>query len=245
MRNPHLEGDTFFWQGNSTGVLLIHGFTATTTEVRLMAEKLKGEGFTLSAPLLPGHGTHPEDLINSRWQMWVESVKTSYEQLLETCDQVFVVGESMGAVLALELAAQHPEIAGLFLFAPAIKVKHLWLSWLLAPFKKFLSKSEKDDGLPWKGYNVYPIKAAVELNKLQRQTRRRLPEIHQPTIVFTGEYDRSIAPDADNIVLDGVNANPICHVHMKDSGHCILLDKELDLAYQYVLASINHAYLHQ
>ena len=40
MRNPQLEGDDFLWKGNPTGVLLIHGFTATTAEVRLIAEKL-------------------------------------------------------------------------------------------------------------------------------------------------------------------------------------------------------------
>lgn len=245
IRNPQLEGDSFFWEGSQTGILLIHGFTATTAEVRLMAEKLKEEGFTISAPLLPGHGTHPDDLNNARWPMWVESVKTAYEQLLDKCDRIYVIGESMGALLALELAAQHPEVAGICLFAPAIKVKHLWLSWLLAPFKKYLKKSDKDDGLAWKGYNVYPVRSMVELFKLQMHTRQRLFLIDHPTFVFTGEYDRSIAPDAAQVVLDGIRANPKCHIHMEKSDHCILLDKELDLAYQYVTAFIKNSQLMQ
>jgi len=43
IHNPHLEGGPFVWEGNRLGILLIHGFTATTTEVRLLAEKLHGE----------------------------------------------------------------------------------------------------------------------------------------------------------------------------------------------------------
>lgn len=238
IRNPHLEGGDIFWQGDRTGILLIHGFTATTAEVRLMAEKLREDGFTISAPLLPGHGTHPDDMNNARWPMWVESVKTSYENLLGKCNRIYALGESMGALLALELAAQHPEIAGLCLFAPAIKVNHLWLSWLVAPFIKFLSKSGEDDGLAWKGYNVNPTRAMIELYKLQRHLRRRLHLIHHPTLVFTGEYDQTIAPDSANIVLKKIQANPKCHIHMKNSVHCILLDSELGLVHQHVLAFI-------
>ena len=57
MQNAHLPGDDFYWAGNETGVLLIHGFTAITAEVRPMAQLLHREGYTVAAPLLPGHGS--------------------------------------------------------------------------------------------------------------------------------------------------------------------------------------------
>jgi len=234
IQNPQLEGDDFFWQGNATGFLLIHGFTATTAEVRLMAEKLHADGFTTAAPLLPGHGTRPDDLNRATWQMWMEKVKHTYEELLQVTDRVFVIGESMGCLLAIELAVQHPEIAGLMLFAPAIKVNGLWTAHLLAPFKAYLHKSNNDDGLPWKGYNVYPLKGAVEFHKLQRHTQKQLPKITQPTLVFTGQYDQTIAPNAAQIILDNISSEIKHHIHMKESPHCILLDHELDLAYQHV-----------
>lgn len=227
IKNPHLEGDDFFWQGNSTGFLLIHGFTATTTEVRLIAEKLHQLGFTTAAPLLPGHGTHPDDLNRATWPMWIEKVKVFYEKLLRTCEKVYAIGESMGALLAIELAAQHPEIPGLLLFAPALKVKYLGLAHLFAPFFPYLKKSKSDDGLPWRGYNVYPLKAAAELNKLQKHTWKQLPKITQPTLVFSGEYDHHLTSDSINIILERINSQEKKHIHMSNSGHCILLDKEL------------------
>lgn len=239
MRNPHLEGDDFLWEAGSTGALLIHGFTATTAEVRPFAHKLHQEGFTTSGVLLPGHGTHPDDLNRSTWKMWLAKVKRSYESLLRQCDRVWVMGESMGALLALELAAQHPEIPGLVLFAPAIKVDGLWQARFLALFKDYLEKNAEDDGLPWKGYTVYPLKASVEMLKLQKHTRKQLENISQPTLVMTGELDQTIAPDSAEIILEGIESAIKRHVHMENSGHCIILDQEIDEAFEHVLEFIN------
>jgi carboxylesterase len=245
IRNPHLPGEDFFFSHeerfaprSSTGILLIHGFTATTAEVRPMAEKLHQAGFTTAGPLLPGHGTHPDDLNRVKWPMWVEKTKQSYQALSRHCQRVFVVGESMGGVLALDLARQHPEIAGLFLFAPANKVKGTWLAQILWPIIKYLKKKDKEDGLPWKGYNVYPVKAISELSKLQKHVQQNLPNITTPVVVFTGEHDRTIAADTVNIIMENIGSMFKHHLHMTDSGHCILLDRELDQAVQHVLGFI-------
>jgi carboxylesterase len=238
MKNAHLPSDDFYWEGNETGFLLIHGFTATTAEVRPMAKLLHGEGYTVAGPLLPGHGTHPDDLNRATWEMWLGKVKQDYEKVLRDCQQVYVLGESMGALLALALAAQHPEIPGLFLFAPAIKVKRLWLSKLILPFKKHLHKSSEDDGLPWKGYTVYPVKAAVELLNLQAHARKILNDVDQPLLMFTGEYDTTIAPESSQIIMKGVASERKQHIHLEESPHCILLDQELEKAFQLVLEFI-------
>ena len=238
MVNPHLEGDDFYWEGSQTGVLLIHGFTATTAEVRLIGEMLHKDGYTCAAPLLPGHGTNPDDLNRATWRMWLEKVKGFYERLARDCEQVFVIGESMGTLLALELAFQHPEINGIMLFSPAIKVKGLWLSRIMQLFKDHLEKSSEDDGLPWKGYSLYPVKAAAEFHKLQGHVKNRLPKIEQPTLVFTGEYDTQISSDAEEIILGGIKSENKQHIHMKDSPHVILLANELDKAYEHILEFI-------
>jgi len=102
----------FFFEGNEVGVALFHGFTATTTEVRLLAEYLRGFGYTLSAPLLPGHGTEPADLNQTTWINWYEAAESAYLGLRERCSKVFVCGESMGALLALLIASRYEKVSG-------------------------------------------------------------------------------------------------------------------------------------
>lgn len=238
IRNPHLPGDDFYWEGNSTGILLIHGFSSTTAEVRLLAEKLHAAGYTTAGPLLPGHGTHPDDLNRATWGMWMEKVKQTYESLLAHCQRVFVGGTSTGALLTLELARQHPEIPGLLLFAPAIKVSGIWVRHILWPFIKYFKKSSMNDSLPWQGYNVNPLKAGAELHKLQKHVRRNLPSITQPVVVFTGEFDQVIAPDSAQIVLEGVQSTVKHHFHMDKSGHSIPIDCQLDQVTEHVLRFI-------
>lgn len=238
MEKPHLDGDEFFWQGNQVGVLLIHGFTATTAEVRLMAEKLHAAGLTVAAPLLPGHGTHPDDLNRATWNMWLQKVKETYERLLEVCQEVFVLGTSMGALLSIELAAQHPEIPGLLLFSPALKVEKLWLAPLLAPFKKYLRKEPKDESLAWKGYTVYPLKAAGQLYKLQKHVKGVLPKIEQPMLIFTGEKDDRMFNEAIAPLLNQVKSLEKGHHPMQNSGHFVMLEDDLDEASQLTLRFI-------
>ena len=109
LHNPTLEGDAFVWEAGSTGVLLFHGFTATTAEMRPVATAFHDAGLTVSAPLLPGHGTRPQDLNRVRWQDWTSAAEAAYQDLAARCERVVVGGESMGAVVALGLAARHPD----------------------------------------------------------------------------------------------------------------------------------------
>lgn len=122
LQNPHLKGDSFLWENGPIGVLLLHGLTATTAEVRILARELHDRGYTVMGPLLPGHGTQPEELNKVSWEDWAWTAEASYQHLATLCPTVFVGGESTGAALALHLASAHEEIGGVLCYAPAIKL---------------------------------------------------------------------------------------------------------------------------
>jgi carboxylesterase len=65
---PHLDGDSFFWEGGEVGNLIIHGFTATTGEVRPLTNLLNNNGYTVAGPLLSGNNTTPKNLNNIHWR---------------------------------------------------------------------------------------------------------------------------------------------------------------------------------
>jgi carboxylesterase len=239
--NPHLPGDPFFWEGGPVGVLLVHGYTATPAEVRPLGQYLHSRGFTVAGPLLPGHGTTPQDANRAHWQDWVKSVEASYRQLVARCDTVLLGGESMGGLLALYLASEHPQAAGILAYAPALITAPAYgpyLLPLLAPFIPFLAKSSGPPTLAderWQGYPVHPLRAVGQLYYLQRVVRRRLPLIRQPLLIVQGRLDTAVHPSVPDRVYHAVKST-LKEVHwMANSHHCVLLDGEWEQAAQITL----------
>jgi len=96
-------------QRGAAGVLLVHGITGSPTEMKPLVRKLASQGFTVACPQLAGHCSTLGELKATRWTDWYASLETSLEFLCRECDSVHVSGLSMGALLALRLAARHPE----------------------------------------------------------------------------------------------------------------------------------------
>jgi carboxylesterase len=245
-QNPHLEGGAFLWEAGEIGILLSHGFTATTAEVRPLAKILFEAGYTISGPLLPGHGAAPEDANLHTWRNWTETIQAAYQELNRCCRTIFVGGESLGGLLALYQASFSPEIAGLLLYSPAIRLRSQlapFAAHLLAPF---METKEKPKAIPsasdafWQGYTVYPLKAMLQLLDLQKEVFSRLPLIHQPLLIIQGGLDRSIHPTTPEIIAQKVSSS-IKEIHRLDrSGHCVILECERQEAQKLTLNFINN-----
>lgn len=246
MQNPHLDATPFFYEGNDTGVLLLHGFTATPVEVRPLGKFLHQHGYTVSGPRLPGHGTTPQDLNRCAWQDWVEHARQAYHELTSRCRQVFVGGESMGGLLTLYLGSEYSEIAGLLTYAPAVRLasRLVILAPLLRHFIKTVNKpaaGQDPDVLVnqrWQGYTVYPVPALAQLLELQRQVRRRLPQVTSPLLIFQGRLDTTLDPFGAEYVLDRAGSQNKELVWMEQSTHVLLLDVEWETAAERSLSFI-------
>ena len=228
--NPQLDGTPFFWEAGPVGVLLLHGLTATTTEVRLLGEDLFTNDYTVMAPLLPGHGTTPEELNEQSWEDWAWEAEKSLQHLLTICDYVFVAGESMGGALALYLAIRFPEIAGVICYAPAIQLNMTAVQLVqlraFAPFKESLPKEKNGHNPYWQGYDVHPLKAVETLVSLGNYVRHHLEKIEQPLMVIQGRNDETVAADVGETILDGVSSTSKELIWMENSAHVILLEDE-------------------
>jgi carboxylesterase len=238
--NAQFPGAAFELEGTrDEGFLLYHGFTATAYEVRGLGEVLNRAGYTVSAPMLAGHGTQPGDLNRIRWQDWLRNAKNEYQALAKTCGRVYVGGESTGGLVALYLAATHPEIAGVLAYAPALQLPIKW--WqrlqisLIAPFVAGMPKKGIEETTTWQGYKVNPLKGLLQLLALQVEVRRCLPQIHQPLLVVQGKQDGTIDPRSSQIVYDTVSSK-VKELHWMDhSGHCVLLDPEQEDVFRFTL----------
>jgi carboxylesterase len=232
IHNPQLAGSPFYWEGGPEGILLIHGFSATTAEVRPLAKILHSSGYTIAAPLLPGHFTNPNDLNRVHWQDWVNAVEDMYQRLSLRCSLIVVGGESTGALLSLYLASQHSEIAALLLFAPALRIKltpvDSILLQLLAPFVAWLPKKDMDSNDLWQGYPVNPLKGVIQLIRLQKKVRSVLPRIRQPVLIVQGKLDNIVHPEVPDFIYNQVGSTIKELYWMDQSTHCVILDQEFD-----------------
>jgi len=230
-QHPEMDGSSFFWPKSDIAVLCLHGFTATTVDVRHIARTFLDHGFTVSGPLLPGHGTTPEEMNHTTWQDWYQTAEMAYLDLLQDHPTVFVLGESLGGLLALHLAAKYPDITGLMLLAPALIIRKLWLCKILFPFKEYIFKpyvvkKKSEDTMPWQGYNVLPLKAGASFYDFQQIVKKELKKVTAPAMVFQGRIDTTIDPMSSFIVNKEIGSADKELVWLPDSGHVILLDKQ-------------------
>ena len=90
-------------------VLLIHGLTGTPNEVRFVGKALAKAGFTVYGMQLAGHCGTEDDLLQTGCRDWYASVEAAHAELVNSHGSVLVAGLSMGALMALHLAHEHPE----------------------------------------------------------------------------------------------------------------------------------------
>ena len=234
--NPNLNPSEFFLEGGPVGVMLIHGFTGSPPEMRLIADYLNQRGITISGPLLPGHGTSMEDLSKRKWQEWTQYLGKEFSKLKGNCRVVFTGGLSLGSILSLYLAAHNDEVDGVLAYSPAIKVSD-WRASLIPLLKFIMPNLPKDEDFVtdpdalaqnW-SYDGYPLHAAHEVMRLSQEVRRSLPQVNCPALIVQGELDPAIAPDCAQIVNDGVSSKEKEVLYLKNSGHLVTIDSEWEL----------------
>ena len=102
------EADAFFLQGSrDKGVLLVHGYTGSPAEMRLLGNYLYDRGgYTVLGVRLAGHGTTVEELEQTTWPDWYEAVEEGVKELHRHCRHIYIAGQSMGGLLAVKAAAE-------------------------------------------------------------------------------------------------------------------------------------------
>jgi len=136
-----IEDKSLRFAGGPRGFLLIHGLGGTPVELRFVAQGLTRAGYTVHVPQLAGHCESAEELQATTWQQWHESVEEEHHRLREHCSTIVVGGLSMGAILALHHAAQHPDhISALALYAPSLWLDGWGIPWYNHFFKLITQK---------------------------------------------------------------------------------------------------------
>ncbi|MDQ6796953.1 MAG: Asp-tRNA(Asn)/Glu-tRNA(Gln) amidotransferase subunit GatC [Actinomycetota bacterium] len=213
-----------------TGALVLHGFTGSPHSVRGVGRALGEAGLAVHAPLLPGHGTSPDDIQATAWEDWRAAAEVAWVDLTARCEQVVVFGLSMGGTLATALAADHPEIAGIvvvnpYIDPPADSFRDL-LRGLLAAGETWIPGIGSDIALPGSrevGYGGTPITPLLSLCQALGRLEPRLPQVSCPVLILTSRVDHVVPTVSSDLLAERVSG-PVERVWLERSFHAATLD---------------------
>jgi len=226
------------------GVLLVHGFTGSPASMRPWGEFLNSHGYTVRVPLLPGHGTKPEDLNKVKWEEWPAKVTFELSELQKTCDTIFLIGLSMGGSTVLNVSiANNDAITGLVLVNPMIHVRGIpvELAFFLSRLQKMRTSVGDDIKRPgvteW-GYDALPTRGVYQLLKMLRVTRKNLGQITVPVQLFHSVDDHTLPVSNTEIILKGLGSLSKNRIELVNSYHVATMDYDQELIFQNSLQFI-------
>lgn len=241
---PLMKGsEPFFLPGNGrspnrrVGCLVLHGFTGTPFEMRGLGERLAQEGYPVLGPRLTHHGTSAADMNRSRWWDWYYSALDGWHLLKSLCDEVVVIGLSMGGLTALMVAANNPVAGVVAMSTPAVFMdndRQLTMArylWWLSPL---LKKPEVDES--WPCYDQYPVRAAGELGRYREALEAALPAVTVPALLLHAVHDESVPVRNLDYIYGKINSAVKRKVIIERGGHVMTEDVEKERVYQEVIA---------
>ena len=242
-----LFNESFFFEGsNGKSVLLVHGWTSTSYEVRKLGEFLNASGYTVYAPLLRGHGTRSEDLESVKWSDWLEDVEIGYGKLKKDSEKVFVVGTSIGATLAILLAAKISDVSGIILLATPFRLRtEMFLRFMAKVFllfgkkyyRKYYPPTFGSSGLVTRlvSYQTYPVVSVIETFRAVREARKMISNVIQPCLVMQSTSDHIVHRNSLEDIFKSVNSSVKRKKYIPKSYHTFIADINNEHVFQDIL----------
>ena len=215
------------------GCLIIHGFTGGPYEVAPLADYLtKKTDWLVEVPLLSGHG---EELLleDVTYDRWIKDAETALIKMQETCDTVYLIGFSMGGMIAAYLAATH-KIDKLILLSTARKyISFKYLSSYMADIINDGFKGQLEENKLYKHYkykfDVVPLSANIEFMKLVNKTKTYLKDITAPVFIAQGQKDALVPARTAYYLHDEISSKDKEVVFFERSNHLICLGEDHDI----------------
>jgi carboxylesterase len=240
------DGEPYFMPGGATGCLLIHGFTGTPYELRELGDCLAARGYTVHGPRLAHHGTNAADMNRSRWWDWYYSALDGWHLLRGMCDQVFVIGLSMGGLTALMLAANQP-VAGVVAMSTPVHMREEWefklarYVWRIRPLMKKRNRNIRTGenntaGRPFvPSYTHYPVRGIAELGHYLQIVDQTLPTITAPALLLHARNDEDVPPTNLEYIYNKIGSSNKSKLWIERGGHLMTADLDKDKVFQEII----------
>ncbi|MCB0326516.1 MAG: alpha/beta fold hydrolase [Bdellovibrionales bacterium] len=232
-------------EGNEDCVLMVHGFTGSPATLKNLAKEIHFQlGMSILAPLLPGHGTTPQDLNQVTWQDWVEEIEEHYGKALKKYKKVHLLGLSTGGTICVEVHKRNPgRASSICLLSPAYRIRPAILQWLSYLFmmlpNAILLGSKKKEGIPPLGdvsYSEYPFRSVKQFLRICRRMLWVRKDEHLPVLVIASQQDEIIDPASADFFYSKFPHPKSKLVKLYRSSHIITLGSEKKRVFKEVIS---------
>ena len=230
--------ETFLLKGGANGILLIHGFTGSPAELFLLGKFLNQKNFSVLGIRLAGHGTNEKDLIKTSQENWFNTVLDGWEILNGFCEKIFVVGHSMGALLALKLSTCRKVEKIVTIAAPIFVDESLGAENL--PPREFcgnnyvLRPCRRLKNVPPAANQIYrrmPLISVHELFNLISDAKKFLQKIQTPLMIFHAKDDHTAQPKSSDFIFQNVNSKIVRQKFFETGGHLLPLTENREILF--------------
>jgi carboxylesterase len=234
-----------FEVGSGTAaLLLIHGFGDSPLVFRPLADRLAENGYLARAMRLPGFGEPMEQYRKADLDAWAAAVDEELSALRQHHAEVWMVGHSTGAAIALLQQIEGPSRAdGLILLAPLVQVAddrspllpaRTWFEVLRShlrqtryvenPFPRDIRDPEAGRNLP--DDRFVPISIYTELFALIDRIENGASTIQVPVLMGLSPHDQVIDTAAAAAYFDDLASPRKRQVQFSESGHMMMIDSD-------------------
>lgn len=232
----------FYFEGSERyAVLLLHGFTGNSSDVRQLGRYLQKQNITSMAPHYEGHAEDPQNILASSPYIWWSQVNDAYEELKQKgFDSIFVFGVSLGGVYALRLAAEKDLTGIATICAPMFLKDEEALFDSFKQYARTFKKLEgKDDETIEKEITAYTISNVFkEIRGIIKTTKDSLDNVYEPVLVVQSKHDDVINPESANIIYDNLESDDKELMWLEKSGHVPTIDVEKEMLFERLHAFI-------
>lgn len=220
---------------NDAAVLLVHGGGDTPQTMRHLASAFHDRGYSVVAPLLPGHGRDLAAFDAEDAEAWYAAVEREFRQLRERHDWVGVIGLSMGGALSARLAAETRQVDALVLASPYLsmpvvgdllaRTAPIWGALFPAiRTSSELSVLDPEARAVSLGYGAMTYRSLRALRVTAMRGTAALPSIATPTLVMQSTTDNRISSADTSRAFAQIGTTDKALEWIQGAGHVITVD---------------------
>lgn len=235
----------FFFENGPRAVLLLHAYTGSSADMRMLGRALEKENYTVYAPHFTGHGTlNPEDILAATPLDWWEDTKKALAFLREKgYQEIAVMGLSLGGIFATKALEEERVLGGGTLCSPIFMGDY---TNVLKSFLNYVKTVKKIAGDSADEINVKlpTIQKEVEqqLQEIQAFTRsiqQKLSTITEAFFIAQAGKDELIDANAAYQLKEALTNAAVTFHWYENSSHVITVGKTHHELEKDVLAFLN------